>query len=135
MTEAFFAALDCERGAVLVTWGGECKDLAVLRRSAGEFGLAPEKSMFSVAFGLDKAGLDRLVAETVGFEPTKELPLYTLSRRAPSTTRPRLRMRAPSERPQDARPSLSGVAWQADGAPLFDVICVPKSEGWIFEAS
>ncbi len=32
------------------------------------------------------------MAETVGFEPTKELPLYTLSRRAPSTTRPRLRM-------------------------------------------
>ena len=31
------------------------------------------------------------VAETVGFEPTIESPLYTLSRRAPSTTRPRLR--------------------------------------------
>ena len=28
----------------------------------------------------------------MGFEPTKELPLYTLSRRAPSTTRPRLRV-------------------------------------------
>ena len=32
------------------------------------------------------------VAETVGFEPTIESPLYTLSRRAPSTTRPRLRI-------------------------------------------
>jgi hypothetical protein len=31
------------------------------------------------------------LAETVGFEPTIESPLYTLSRRAPSTTRPRLR--------------------------------------------
>ena len=32
------------------------------------------------------------MADTVGFEPTKELPLYTLSRRAPSTTRPRVRL-------------------------------------------
>ena len=34
----------------------------------------------------------QILAETVGFEPTKELPLYTLSKRAPSTTRPRLRL-------------------------------------------
>lgn len=39
MTEAFFAALRSEPGATLVTWGGECKDLAALRRSAGDFGL------------------------------------------------------------------------------------------------
>ena len=31
-----------------------------------------------------------MVAETVGFEPTRRSPAYTLSRRAPSTTRPRL---------------------------------------------
>ena len=31
-----------------------------------------------------------LVAERAGFEPAKELPLYTLSKRAPSTTRPPL---------------------------------------------
>ena len=31
------------------------------------------------------------MADTVGFEPTKELPLYTLSKRAPSTARPRVR--------------------------------------------
>jgi uncharacterized protein YqcC (DUF446 family) len=36
--------------------------------------------------------LEMVLAETVGFEPTIELPLYTLSKRAPSTTRPRLRM-------------------------------------------
>ena len=30
------------------------------------------------------------MAETVGFEPTRRSPAYTLSRRAPSTTRPRL---------------------------------------------
>jgi len=31
------------------------------------------------------------VAERVGFEPTLEFPLNTLSKRAPSTTRPSLR--------------------------------------------
>jgi len=31
-----------------------------------------------------------LVAERMGFEPMKELLLYTLSKRAPSTTRPPL---------------------------------------------
>ena len=39
MVSAFFAALDQEPGAVLVTWGGEHKDLAVLRRTAGELDL------------------------------------------------------------------------------------------------
>ncbi len=39
MVSAFFDAVDQEPGAVLVTWGGEHKDLAVLRRAAGEFDL------------------------------------------------------------------------------------------------
>ena len=39
MVSAFFDALDQEPGAVLVTWGGEHKDLAVLRRTAGELDL------------------------------------------------------------------------------------------------
>ena len=30
------------------------------------------------------------MAERMGFEPMKEFPLYTLSKRAPSTTRPSL---------------------------------------------
>ncbi len=30
------------------------------------------------------------MAERMGFEPMKEFPLYTLSKRAPSTTRPPL---------------------------------------------
>src|SRR5690606_18481713 len=33
------------------------------------------------------------VAEREGFEPSRRFPAYTLSRRAPSTTRPSLRMR------------------------------------------
>src|SRR6202035_2620926 len=35
------------------------------------------------------------VAEGVGFEPTIRFPVYTLSRRAPSTARPPLRLAAP----------------------------------------
>ena len=34
------------------------------------------------------------VAEGVGFEPTKRSPVYTLSKRAPSATRPPLRRSA-----------------------------------------
>jgi hypothetical protein len=43
---------------------------------------------------------DNSLAEGVGFEPTIRLPVYTLSRRAPSTTRPPLRSfsRHPSRR-------------------------------------
>ncbi len=37
--------------------------------------------------------LKRQVAEREGFEPSRRLPAYTLSRRAPSTTRPSLRIR------------------------------------------
>jgi hypothetical protein len=33
---------------------------------------------------------NKIMAERMGFEPMKELPLYTLSKRAPSTTRPPL---------------------------------------------
>ena len=39
MAEALFAALDAMPDATLVTWGGECKDFAVLRRVASEAGL------------------------------------------------------------------------------------------------
>jgi hypothetical protein len=39
---------------------------------------------------LAKALIDSVMAEREGFEPSIEFPLYTLSRRAPSTTRPSL---------------------------------------------
>jgi hypothetical protein len=35
---------------------------------------------------------DGRMAERVGFEPTVEFPLHTLSKRAPSASRPSLRM-------------------------------------------
>lgn len=39
IVSAFFEALAAEPSACLVTWGGEAKDFAVLRKTAGEFGL------------------------------------------------------------------------------------------------
>lgn len=39
MVAALFAALDAEPEAVLTTWGGEAKDLAILRRCAATHGL------------------------------------------------------------------------------------------------
>ena len=45
------------------------------------------------------------MAEREGFEPPIEFPLYTLSRRAPSTTRPSLR--ATDRRVVAARPSTN----------------------------
>ncbi|MXP44410.1 3'-5' exonuclease family protein [Allopontixanthobacter sediminis] len=39
IVSGFFDALAAEPSACLVTWGGEAKDLAVLRKTAGEFGL------------------------------------------------------------------------------------------------
>jgi hypothetical protein len=52
------------------------------------------------------------LAEGVGFEPTIRLPVYTLSRRAPSTTRPPLRSfsRHPSRRILRAGADLIGKA-------------------------
>ena len=35
-----------------------------------------------------------LMAEREGFEPSKQFPIYTLSKRAPSTTRPPLQYNA-----------------------------------------
>jgi catechol 2,3-dioxygenase-like lactoylglutathione lyase family enzyme len=44
-----------------------------------------------IAYFTEVAGL--VVAEGVGFEPTIRFPVYTLSKRAPSATRPPLRAR------------------------------------------
>jgi hypothetical protein len=50
-----------------------------------------------------------LVAERKGFEPLRRLPAYTLSRRAPSTTRPSLRTgRLPDCRRRKAPAALGG---------------------------
>jgi hypothetical protein len=50
------------------------------------------------------------MAEGVGFEPTIRLPVYTLSKRAPSATRPSLR-----RGPVMARPEAFGKGWGYPG--------------------
>ena len=47
---------------------------------------------YSRNYGL-VCNLGKQMAETKGFEPSNESPRYSLSRGAPSTTRPRLRRR------------------------------------------
>ena len=56
--------------------------------------ITPEINIFThyskIRF-LSKLSIVKLkMAERMGFEPMKEFPLYTLSKRAPSTTRPPL---------------------------------------------
>ncbi len=50
---------------------------------------------YEITFSLDRGkrgGDNSIMAEREGFEPSIEFPLYTLSKRAPSTTRPSLRL-------------------------------------------
>jgi hypothetical protein len=67
---------------------GYSDDDACRRPIANPFGpkVLPVRSPH--ASGMDQQGL----AERVGFEPTVEFPLHTLSKRAPSTTRTSLRI-------------------------------------------
>ena len=51
-----------------------------------------KKRSYSRNYGL-VCNLGKQMAETKGFEPSNESPRYSLSRGAPSTTRPRLRRR------------------------------------------
>ena len=53
-----------------------------------------ERRVDSLRVGLPTAAhvMERRLAERVGFEPTVEFPLHTLSKRAPSTTRTSLRI-------------------------------------------
>ncbi len=59
------------------------------------------------------------MAERVGFEPTLEFPLNTLSKRAPSATRPSL----PQSVVRNGAPG--NFAHRADLGPLFD--CMARS--------
>src|SRR5690606_15019784 len=59
-------------------------------------GLTRNTAAITAAYRGDKGsetGLQGCVAEGGGFEPPIRFPVYTLSRRAPSTTRPPLRRR------------------------------------------
>jgi hypothetical protein len=78
-----------------LTWPGQRPGLAEARgrfEAREDVRLRMEWSSLDVARpkpGLDEARAkrERSLAERVGFEPTVEFPLHTLSKRAPSTTR------------------------------------------------
>src|SRR5580700_11912238 len=56
------------------------------------------------------------MAEREGFEPSIEFPLYTLSKRAPSTT----------------RPSLRGLVRAGEGPAHFSLTCSTHYTAWRF---
>jgi hypothetical protein len=59
------------------------------------------------------------MAEREGFEPPKQLPVYTLSRRAPSTTRPSLLLKRSFNLLAIPFYSISGTFIVSQGIPLF----------------
>ena len=60
----------------------------LLRLPVGQIPTIPDTTVDTKAFQLLEI---KKLAERVGFEPTLEFPLNTLSKRAPSATRPSLR--------------------------------------------
>ena len=55
------------------------------------------------------------MAERVGFEPTVEFPLHTLSKRAPSTTRTSLRLSGINSLPRSTDPAQTDCDVPCDG--------------------
>src|SRR5690606_20282806 len=83
IAEQLFAVLEQER-AVVVTWGGECKDLAVLRRCAAEYGLVLPPQLKDLAphspLRLDLCNAVAVRADRV------HLPEYAAARSIPAST-------------------------------------------------
>src|SRR5215510_1884305 len=66
--------------------------------------------------------IGRVLAERVGFEPTVEFPLHTLSKRAPSTTRTSLRLRI-----NELRAAWNSVAQDApSNLVVQELICLQR---------
>src|SRR5665811_1188458 len=64
------------------------------------------------------------VAEREGFEPSIELPLYTLSKRAPSTTRPSLRRVV--YKIESGRPTARFSVYHAAGSGQIELLAVQQ---------
>ena len=86
MVTQFFEALRQAPNAQFVTWGGEVKDLAVLRRSAGEFGLVlPPQLIDGSPHARERIDLCRAV--TVQAQPP-HLPEYAAATSIPAKPSP-----------------------------------------------
>ena len=86
MVRQFFEALRQFPHAQLVTWGGEVKDLAVLRRSAGELGLVLPKQLLDGSPHA-KERIDLCRAVTVQAKPP-HLPEYAAATSIPAKPSP-----------------------------------------------
>ena len=75
-----------------------------------------QSALPGVRCGVDGEPDSKFLAERVGFEPTLEFPLNTLSKRAPSATRPSLRRfrEATARQNRSLEPALR---FYGDGTP------------------
>lgn len=81
LIQTLFAALNSAQASTLVTWGGECEDLPVLRRSAAEFGLLlPENLRDLHPFSSSRIDLCNAVA---GRAANVHLPEYAAATSIP----------------------------------------------------
>lgn len=86
MVQRFFAAVAAEPHAVLVTWGGETKDLAVLRRVAAEYGMLLPRQIADLS-PLSMHRIDLCNATAVRAE-TVHLPEYAAACSIPAKPSP-----------------------------------------------
>lgn len=86
LIEALFAALNAAQGAAMVTWGGECKDYPVLRRSAAEFGLLLPASL-SDLHPFSRSRID-LCNDVAGRAASVHLPEYAAATSIPCKPSP-----------------------------------------------
>jgi hypothetical protein len=86
LVQCFFDVLDGNRDAVMITWGGESKDVAALRRSAGELGLIlPHHPRHAAPFS--RIRLD-MCQEVSGGAKTVHLPEYAHATSIPGKPAP-----------------------------------------------
>ena len=84
----WFRVLRCDRGGEL-----KLSPEAETSPIKGAYGLRHGLKKSAYNFPSNNNSLQAKLAEREGFEPSRRYPAYTLSRRAPSTTRPPLRSR------------------------------------------
>jgi hypothetical protein len=113
LTFAFATRSDSDRvDAVQVlragaAWGARCRTQRLTRRRRrGPFHYHFPLQALHHQLSNEQDKAQFAMAEGVGFEPTIRFPVYTLSRRAPSTARPPLRQAARGGKATDTNPDL-----------------------------
>ena len=86
IVEALFAQLNTLPDAAVATWGGECKDIPVLRRTAAEFGLVLPASLRDL-HPFARSRID-LCNEVAGRAANVHLPEYAAATSIPAKPSP-----------------------------------------------